>query len=572
MSLQRWLWSRYLRRYWAALALAMGFMALEGSMLGVLSWVMKPMFDRVFVAGEAGAVWKVGLIILAIFLARAISSVGQKVTLVRIQQRCAGDIRSDLLRHLMALDGSFHQRHPPGELIERVQGDVQAINTVWSTFAVAFGRDLVALIWLFGVALWVDPIWTLIALVGIPILVLPSLAVQGYVRRQSTAARVVAAKGSTRLDEVFHGIDAVKLNGLESYQSDRYDRLLDERVRTEVRAASGQALIPGLIDVMTGIGFLGVLVYGGGEIIAGTKTVGEFMAFFTAMALAFEPLRRLGGLSGLWQTAVASLSRVRILFDTRSVLTRPANPAPAPTAAPEIRFDDVHLSYGETSVLRGVSFVAEPGQTTALVGASGAGKSTLFRLLSRLAEPNSGTITVNDVALAEYAPETLRGLLSTVSQDAALFDDSLRENILLGRDDVGLRAATQAAHVADFTDGLPDGLDTPAGPRGSALSGGQRQRIAIARALVRDTPVLLLDEATSALDTKSEAIVQRALDGLAQGRTTLVIAHRLSTVQNADKIVVMDQGRVIEQGTHAELLEKRGTYASLYTLQFKDPS
>jgi subfamily B ATP-binding cassette protein MsbA len=241
--------------------------------------------------------------------------------------------------------------------------------------------------------------------------------------------------------------------------------------------------------------------------------------------------------------------------------------------APRVTFDGVNLNYGDLPVLNGASFVAEAGQTTALVGASGAGKSTLFNVLTRLVEPQSGRVMLNDIAIETIAMDALRGRISTVSQDAALFDETLRDNILLGRTDVDedqLHATLTAAHVADFLPNLPNGLQSPAGPRGSNLSGGQRQRVAIARALLRDTPILLLDEATSALDTKSEALVQSALDKLAQGRTTLVIAHRLSTIQNAHKIVVMDQGRVVDEGTHDDLLARGGLYADLYRLQFRD--
>lgn len=576
MTLLRWLIGRYMPGHWPWLALAMVFMVIEGSMLGLVSWIMKPMFDQVFMQGQADALWWVGGVILGIFVTRGLASIGQRVTLTRLQEKIAAHIRLDMLRHLMGLRGSFHQSHPPGQLIERVQGDVTVINQVWTQFATGLGRDLIAIIWLFGVALWVDWRWTAVALVGIPLLISPSLFVQRFVRSQSRTARDLASRMSTRLDEVFHGIDAIKLNRLEDYQAARFDALSQEKVRAEIRSSAGQAMIPGLIDIMTGVGFLGVLVFGGREIINGDKTVGDFMAFFTAMALAFEPLRRLGNLSGLWQTASASIERVRAILAEPGALIVPATPAPAPHGAPEIRFDNLRLSLNETDILRGVSFTARAGETTALVGASGAGKSTVFRLLTRLVDPQSGEILMNGVRHDAMDPAALRDLISTVSQDAALFDDTLRDNILLGRtgvSDADLGAVLRAAHVAEFIKTQPNGLDTPAGPRGSALSGGQRQRVAIARALLRDTPVLLLDEATSALDTKSEALVQGALDHLSQGRTTLVIAHRLSTVRNADKIIVMDQGRVVDEGTHDSLIARPGPYAELNAMQFrnKDP-
>ncbi len=566
-----WLWRSYLRKQSTSLAGAVFFMVLEGSMLGVLSYAMRPMFDDVFVNGQTESLWPVGLLILGVFIVRAISSVLQKVLMTSVSQRAAAAVRLDLLKHLMRLDTSFHQSNPPGNLIERVQGDVNAIAGVWTTIVTGFARDGVAVVWLFGVALLVDWRWTAVALVGIPVLVLPSLMVQGYVRRKSREAREVAAQMSTRLDEVFHGINPIKLNALEPYQAGRYEALIDRQVRTEVKSSFGQASIPGLIDVMTGVGFLFVLLYGGAEIIAGEKTVGQFMAFFTAMALAFEPLRRLGTISGQMQNAAASIDRVRGIFDTLPTLISPAQPKSAPSGAPRIELTDVHLAYGDLPVLRGASFVAEAGQTTALVGASGAGKSTVFNVLTRLVEPQSGAVGLNGIETADMDLSALRGLFSVVTQDAALFDETVRENIALGRDidPAKLERVLEAAHVADFLPRLPHGIDSPAGPRGSNLSGGQRQRVAIARALLRDTPILLLDEATSALDTKSEAIVQEALETLSAGRTTLVIAHRLSTVRRADKILVMDRGAVVDQGTHDELLSRGGLYADLYRLQFQ---
>ncbi|WP_297341954.1 ATP-binding cassette domain-containing protein, partial [Pseudophaeobacter sp.] len=261
------------------------------------------------------------------------------------------------------------------------------------------------------------------------------------------------------------------------------------------------------------------------------------------------------------------------LMDAPILLTSPDSPKPATQGLPGIHLKDVTLNYGEAEILRALTLDAEAGKTTALVGASGAGKSTIFNLLTRMVDPQLGTVQINDTSVADLATKDLRGMFSVVTQEGLLFDETLRENIVLGRTDVSdedLKKALEDSHVADFLEKLPDGLETLVGPRGSALSGGQRQRVVIARALLRDTPVLLLDEATSALDAQSEKVVQQALDSLAGGRTTLVIAHRLSTVRNADKIIVMERGQVADQGTHQELIERGGIYADLYRLQFQD--
>nr|WP_238939481.1 ABC transporter ATP-binding protein [Marivita cryptomonadis] len=568
-----WVWRGYLAKHWRLLIVAMVFMALEGGMFGALSYMMKPMFDRVFVGGEADAIMWIGLLFLGIFVVRAVASIIQKVLLTQISQLSVADIRQDLLAHLMVLDASYHQTHSPGYLMQRVEGDVDAISKVWRTIITGAGRDVIALISLFAVAISVDWRWTLVALLGVPVLIAPSMVLQRYVRKKARLARDVAANLSVRLNEAFHGIIPVKLNALERYQSERYRVLTEQRVKVETRSALGQATIPGLIDIMAGLGFMGVLFYGGSEILSGEKTVGDFMAFFTAIGLAFEPLRRLGNVAGVWQVAAAGIERIRQILDTEPTLRSPAAPKPVPAGVPAIALEDVSLNYGETSVLNGCSFTAEAGQTTALVGPSGAGKSTIFNVLTRIVDPSHGQVTIGGVPVSEMALVDLRALFSVVSQEALLFDDTVLENILLGQQNVpeaDLKRALDAAHVSDFLPQLSDGLNTPVGPRGSALSGGQRQRVAIARALLRNRPILLLDEATSALDTGSEAKVQDALDELSKGRTTLVIAHRLSTIRDAHKIVVMDQGRVIEQGTHDDLLAQSGTYAALHQMQMRD--
>ncbi len=571
LPLMRWLWTGYLTKYKWFLLVAAILMALEGGSLGAFSYMMKPMFDTAFASGDTGALLSVSLIFGGIFVLRGVTSVLHKILLAFVSQKSGADLRIGLVGNLMVQDNAFHQTHPPGHLIQRVQADVQSINGVWAAFITGAGRDMIALISLIGVALSIDWLWTLVAFVGTPILVLPALGAQRFVRRRAREARDLGADISTRLDEIFHGIVPTKLNRLEKYQADRFRRDTKALVKAQVKATAGTSSISGMVDLTAGLGVFCVLLYGGSEIVSGEKTVGEFMAFFTAVGMMFEPLRRLAGITGLWQVAAAAIERLKELMDLKPTIADPAKPKPTPEGVPEITLSDVKLAYGGTPVLQGTSFTAEAGKTTAIVGASGAGKSTIFNVLTRLVDPQSGKITIQNVNNHYLTLHSLRNMFSVVSQEALLFDETVRENILLGREDVSdedLKSVLDAAHVSDFLPKLANGLDTEVGPRGSNLSGGQRQRVVIARALLRDTPILLLDEATSALDTKSETVVQKALDRLSKGRTTLVIAHRLSTVREADKIVVMDKGEVVDEGSHKELLDRGGVYAELHRLQF----
>ncbi|MFN3647869.1 MAG: ABC transporter ATP-binding protein [Gemmobacter sp.] len=567
------LWADYLHRWRWRMALAFVFLLIDGSTLAALSWMLEPLFDRVFVAGDADAIWWVGGAIFGLFALRAVTAVVSKTLLTAISLRSAAQMQVDLLRRLLVLDMRFYHDNPPGALIERVQGDTLAVQGVWQVMVMGIGRDTIALVALFAVAVAIDPVWTAAALLGAPLLIMPTVAVQRYVRRKTAVVREQSGERATRLDEVFHGIATVKLNRMEAWQAARFGAIVEGLVKGQVRMAFGQSFIPGLIDLVTGLGFFLVLLLAGEQIISGQRSLGEFMSFFTAMSLAFQPLRRLGALAGTWQVAAASLERIYAFLDLRPAVVAPARPAALPSGT-EVRFADVRLSYGAAEVLRGVSFTAEAGRRTAIVGPSGAGKSTLFHLVTRLVDPTSGTVTLGGVPVAALDPEALRGQVAVVSQDAWLFDETLRDNLLMGRTDVSdaaLRAALEAANAAEFVDRLPQGLETRAGPRGSALSGGQRQRIAIARAVLRDAPVLLLDEATSALDAASERLVSEALARLSAGRTTLVIAHRLSTVQDADHIVVLDQGRVVDEGRHDALLARGGLYAALCRGQFAEP-
>ncbi|MFN4101483.1 MAG: ABC transporter ATP-binding protein, partial [Pararhodobacter sp.] len=387
-ALAAWLWRGHIRRWAPWIGIGFICMALDGAMTGVLSALLKPMFDDVLVAGRGDMIVWVALGFAGTFVVRGVTSLIYKTLMAYVSDKVVTGLQAQMTTHLMGLDQSFHHNHPPGHLIDRVRGDTQELAALFERIIPGFGRDVIAIIALLAVALWTDWQWTLIALVGVPLLVLPASLMQKLVRRMGIRARDASAAASTRLDEIFHGVQTVQRAGLEAQETSRLQRVLSQFVKARVRVAGGQAAMGSMSDLVAALGFALVLIFAGGQIIEGERTVGEFMTFFAAIAFLFEPLRRLGGLAGAWQNVLASLERIHRLLAVQPRVTQPEAPL-APLPAPggeDIRFEDVTFAYDSEPVLRGLSLVAEAGKTTAIVGASGAGKSTLFTLLTRLAD------------------------------------------------------------------------------------------------------------------------------------------------------------------------------------------
>ena len=570
-QLFKWIWSDYLKDFKGMIIIAIILMIIEGSTFGLLSYFIEPMFDQVFAKGDHTAIKWVSLSVAGIFILRAFSAFFNKLVTIYIGQKVVAGIQKNMVRHLLTFSPNFFQENSPGSLIERVRGDTAVIERIWATVLAGSFRDLIAVFSLLIVAISIDPIWAMIALLGAPLLIIPVFFLRKLIQKTSRNSRSAAADLATRLDEIFHGISSIKLINGEKREHSKFSNRLNKFVTNSISSEAGVAAIPSLMDIIAGIGFVGVLTYGGYQIIEGTKTVGEFMSFFTAIALLFEPIRRLGTIGGAWQTVFTNLERIRNIFDLDAdIVPSQTNQPKDVNFTNDIKFDNVHLSVNEKDILRGITFTAQAEKTTAIVGPSGAGKTTLFNLIGRLIDPDKGNVEIGNISVKDISLEQLRHNLSYVSQDSWLFDESIEENIKIGNPNASpedYKKAIISANANDFIDEMPNKEKTPVGPRGSNLSGGQRQRIAIARAILRNTPILLLDEPTSALDNEAESQITKTISSLSGGRTTLIIAHKISTIKDSDHIIVLDNGLIIDQGTHSDLIDRCETYKSLYEIE-----
>jgi len=393
-------------------------------------------------------------------------------------------------------------------------------------------------------------------------------------RRVSADTQVQMAELTTLLDETFQGARVVKAYGMEGYETTRADRIIESIFALIWKAAKVRSINRPVMETLGGIAVAAVIFYGGSQVVAGATTAGTFFSFITAMLLAYQPLKNIANLNANLQEGLAAAQRVFFMLDVNPEIVDRPDARPLAVSGGAISLDAVRFGYvDDISALDGIALDIPAGETVALVGPSGAGKSTVLNLIPRFYDVDEGAIRIDGVDVRDVTTPSLRAAIALVSQEITLFDDTVRANIAYGRpgaseDEIVEAARNAGAH--DFIEALPQGYDTHVGGRGLNLSGGQRQRLAIARAMLKDAPILLLDEATSALDTESERHVQAALARLKQGRTTLVIAHRLSTVVDADRICVMDGGRIVESGSHAELIAGKGAYARLYALQFAD--
>jgi subfamily B ATP-binding cassette protein MsbA len=551
-------------------------MAIVSAMTAALAWQMQAILDRVFGARDMVALQMVAIGTFAIFAIKGLASYGQSVLMTRMGLAIVAGLQKRLFRHVVGADLVFFHDRAPGDLVSRVINDCSQLREALSTLLTNFGKDALTLVGLVALMFYQDWLLALIAFVAFPLAVLPIARVGKRVRRLAAGTQQQTGGLATLLDVVFHGARQVKAYGMETIETARADEAVDHLFHLQLKAGRSRSALQPAMEMLGGLAIVAVMLYGGHQVIAGLRTPGTFFSFITALLLAYEPLKRLANLNAAMQTGLAASDRIFALIDLEpSVVDRPTA-KPLALRGGAIRLEGVGFAYdgaAERPALKEVDLDVPAGATIALVGPSGAGKSTVFNLIPRFFDPQLGRVTIDGQDVRDLTLSSLRRSIALVSQDVLLFDESIRSNILYGRPEASEAQVIEAARAAqawDFIEALPRGLDMMVGPRGAKLSGGQRQRIAIARAMLRNAPILLLDEATSNLDPESERAVQTALARLMRGRTTLVIAHRLSTVAAADRIYVLDQGQLVETGAHQELLALGGTYARLHALQFRE--
>ncbi len=562
----------YLRPYKGKFVLALVCMTIFGASDGAVPFLIKYILDGVFTAKDPSLLWILAVSLIGFSIIRAVCDFGQQYLTAKIGHLIVHDIRNELHNKIMQLSSRFFIRHSSGDLLARQTSDVIQIGNLLTTSLTALIRDTIRCITLLIAAVSLDPVLAAVALIGLPIGFLPVYKFSRRLRRLGRTSQAAVGSITTKLQESINGLKVIQQFDQTQFEQGRFEQANSDLNRSLVKSERIRALTGPINEVIAAVAICAVMSYGAFSVMQNVRTSGDFIAFLIAIFLMYDPFKKLSRMSGNVQQGFASAERVFEILDVVPEISSPSNPVTLPSSN-DIKFKDVAVRYeaDKSPALRDINLTIYEGQKVALVGPSGSGKSTLVDLIPRFIDPDMGEISIGGVNLKSAALQKVRAKSAMVSQHTFLFNDTIYKNIAYGRKDATeaeIIACAQAANAYEFIMRLPQKFATVIGESGLSLSGGERQRIAIARALLKDAPILILDEATASLDNQSEHEVQQALEFLLKGRTSLIVAHRLSTIKNVDLVVVIEAGTIVEIGTQAELLKNPGTFAKLHALQF----
>jgi subfamily B ATP-binding cassette protein MsbA len=563
----------YVFPHWKTFLISMALMLVIAGTTGLHAWLVKPALDSVFMDKKSNALIIIPFIVLLVTVVKGFATYFQLLTMNILSSRIASDMRLRLYAHFIKSDISKLHNKSSGDMMSSVMNEAGAVVGLINTAINGFVKQFFTLAVLIAVMFKQSFELSLVAFIGFPLAAYPIYKLGKKLRNLSFKNQEMAGKFNSQMSDTLQYSKLVKAYHCEDFEVRRMSAIIESIFKMSKKISRISLVASPFVESLAGVGVAAVIWYGGQQVISGQTTPGAFFSFFTAMMMAYRPLKSVSGMNSGVQMGLAAATRLYVLFDEKQQIVDKSNALTLKNVKGEIAFENVNFSYVDDKLaLNEVSFTVPAGKTIALVGHSGGGKSTIMSMVLRFYDPDSGVIRLDGHDIRDLTLKSLRGSMSVVNQEVMLFDDTILENIRYGKEgatEEEIIKAAQLAEADEFIQELPEKYQAKVGQNGIRLSGGQRQRIAIARAILYNAQILLLDEATSALDPISERLIKNALDKLMKGRTSIVIAHRLSTVMHADKIIVIGNGKVVEEGTHKELLGKGGAYANLYSKQFE---
>ncbi len=563
----------YIYPHWKILSISIVLMLVIAGTTSFHAWLIKPALDSVFVEKDYHALIYIPIVVLIVTFVKGFATYFQLLTMNYLSLRITSEMRIRLYRHFITSDISKLHSKSSGDMIASIIGEIGAVVSLISISLNGFVKQLFTVIALVVVMFNQSLELSLVAFVGFPLAVYPIYKLGRKLRNLSFKNQEMAGKFNSQMSDTLQYSKLVKAYHCEEFEVKRMSLIIESIYKMGKKLSRISLISSPFVESLAGFGVAAVIWYGGHQVISGKTTPGAFFSFFTAMMMAYRPLKALSGMNSSVQMGLASASRLYTLLDEKPKIFDKPNAIDLKEVKGEVEFENVQFSYDENKItLDNLNFKVKAGQSVALVGHSGGGKSTIMSMILRFYDPSSGCVKLDGHNISDLTLKSLRSSMSVVNQEVMLFDDTILENIRYGKVDATeeqILRASKMAEADEFIQELPEKYQSRVGQNGIRLSGGQRQRIAIARAILYDAPILLLDEATSSLDPISEKLIKDALNSLMKNRTSIIIAHRLSTIIHCDKIIVISNGRVVEEGSHKELLEKNGAYSNLYLKQFE---